>query len=211
MFKDLIRKSIEVYVDDMLVKSKAIGNHIERLNQMFNILWKYQIKLNSPEVCLQGRVRKISGLYGKSTRDRIKPREEQCILRDEFPQEAQRGHESRWQSGRIKSFYVASNRLMRTLFWRAKGVQEIWGDEEMRASTPGPQRAFRTPAALIKANRMGKALPIPRCFWGGSQRRLSQKGRESTIDSLLREQEAPRRRDQKSLAGKTSSGSHGRI
>ena len=46
MFKDLIWKSIEVYVDNMLVKSKTEGNHIEHLNQMFNILRKYRIKLN---------------------------------------------------------------------------------------------------------------------------------------------------------------------
>ena len=41
MFKDLIGKSIEVYMDDMLVKSKTVGDHIEHLNQMFNILQKY--------------------------------------------------------------------------------------------------------------------------------------------------------------------------
>ena len=38
MFKDLIRKSMEVYVDDMLVKSKTVRDHIEHLNKMFNIL-----------------------------------------------------------------------------------------------------------------------------------------------------------------------------
>ena len=38
MFKDLIGKSMEVYVDDMLVKSKIVGDHIEHLSQMFNIL-----------------------------------------------------------------------------------------------------------------------------------------------------------------------------
>ena len=46
MFKDLIGKSIEVYVDDMLIKSKPTRDHIEYLNQMFNILRKYRIKLN---------------------------------------------------------------------------------------------------------------------------------------------------------------------
>ena len=46
MFKDLIRKSMEVYVDDMLVKSKMVGGYIDYLNQMCNILWKYQIKFN---------------------------------------------------------------------------------------------------------------------------------------------------------------------
>ena len=32
MFMDLIGKSIEVYVYDMLVKSKMVGDHIEHLN-----------------------------------------------------------------------------------------------------------------------------------------------------------------------------------
>ena len=31
MFKDLIGKTIEVYVDDMLVKSKMAGGHIEHM------------------------------------------------------------------------------------------------------------------------------------------------------------------------------------
>ena len=38
MFKDLIGKSMKVYVDDMIVKSKMVGDHIEHMNQMFNIL-----------------------------------------------------------------------------------------------------------------------------------------------------------------------------
>ena len=31
MFKDLIGKSMEVYVDDMLVKSKMAGDHTKHL------------------------------------------------------------------------------------------------------------------------------------------------------------------------------------
>ena len=53
MFKDLIGKSIKVYMNNMLVKSKTIGDHIEHLNQMFNILQKYQMKLN-PLKCAFG-------------------------------------------------------------------------------------------------------------------------------------------------------------
>ena len=46
MLKNLIGKSKKVYVDDMLVKSKMAEDHIEHLNKMFNILQKYQMKLN---------------------------------------------------------------------------------------------------------------------------------------------------------------------
>ena len=37
---------MEVYVDDMLVKFKMAGDHVENLGQMFKILRKYQMKLN---------------------------------------------------------------------------------------------------------------------------------------------------------------------
>ena len=45
MFKDLIGKTMEVYVDDMLVKSRMAGGHVDHLEQMFEILRKYQMKL----------------------------------------------------------------------------------------------------------------------------------------------------------------------
>ena len=51
MLKNLIGKSIEVYVDDMLVK--IAGDYIEHLNQMFNILQKYRMKLNSLKCALE--------------------------------------------------------------------------------------------------------------------------------------------------------------
>ena len=46
MFKNLIGKIIEVYVDDMLVKSRAVKAHMDHLEQMFSILRKYEMKLN---------------------------------------------------------------------------------------------------------------------------------------------------------------------
>ena len=41
MFKDLIEKTIEVYMNDMLVKSRVARDHMDHLRQMFSILSKY--------------------------------------------------------------------------------------------------------------------------------------------------------------------------
>ena len=41
MFADQIGKNMEVYVDDMLVKSKTADNHISDLEECFNILRGY--------------------------------------------------------------------------------------------------------------------------------------------------------------------------
>ncbi|XP_063948111.1 uncharacterized protein LOC108203333 [Daucus carota subsp. sativus] len=53
MFKDQIGKTMEVYVDDMLVKSKEAQDHIQHLAEMFDILKKYRMKLN-PQKCVFG-------------------------------------------------------------------------------------------------------------------------------------------------------------
>lgn len=44
---------IEVYMDDMLVKSKAAEDHIKHLDEMFQILRKYRMNLN-PQKCVFG-------------------------------------------------------------------------------------------------------------------------------------------------------------
>jgi len=46
MFKHQISKTMKVYVDDMLVKSKRVVDRIENLAEMFAILCKYGMKLN---------------------------------------------------------------------------------------------------------------------------------------------------------------------
>src|SRR5574338_821224 len=46
MFKPQIGKTMEVYVDDMLVKSKKAVDHMDHLAEMFAVLRKYVMKLN---------------------------------------------------------------------------------------------------------------------------------------------------------------------
>ena len=53
MFRDQIGKTMEVYVDDMLVKSKKDVDHVTHLAEMFEILRKYRMKLN-PQKCVFG-------------------------------------------------------------------------------------------------------------------------------------------------------------
>lgn len=46
IFADLIGVNMEVYIDDMLIKSRQNSTHIEDLEQYFTILRKYRMKLN---------------------------------------------------------------------------------------------------------------------------------------------------------------------
>ena len=53
VFAEQIGKNMEVYVDDMLTKSKKAADHIADLSQTFDQLEKYQMKLN-PTKCIFG-------------------------------------------------------------------------------------------------------------------------------------------------------------
>jgi hypothetical protein len=53
MFHDQISGNVKVYVDDMLVKSKEEDDHLKDLEETFNTLRKYQMKLN-PSKCAFG-------------------------------------------------------------------------------------------------------------------------------------------------------------
>ena len=51
MFSHQIGRNVEVYVDNMLVKSKDKANHLDDLKETFSALCKYNIKLN-PAKCV---------------------------------------------------------------------------------------------------------------------------------------------------------------
>lgn len=53
MFAKLIGKTMEVYIDDMLVKSVKADQHIDHLRQAFEVLEQYNMKLN-PTKCSFG-------------------------------------------------------------------------------------------------------------------------------------------------------------
>src|SRR4051812_13863400 len=53
MFKLQIDQSMEVYVDDMLVKSTKRDDHICNLKESFGVLRSYEMKLN-PLKCIVG-------------------------------------------------------------------------------------------------------------------------------------------------------------
>ena len=62
IFKHLIGKNMEVYVDDILVKSIKKGDNIKDQIEAFEVLKKYKIKLNSAKCAFGVVLRKFLGL-----------------------------------------------------------------------------------------------------------------------------------------------------
>jgi len=71
LFHDMMHKEIEVYVDDMIAKSKPEEKHLINLWKLFERLRKYRLRLN-PAKCT---FREIARLYRKPERDRGGPQQ----------------------------------------------------------------------------------------------------------------------------------------
>ena len=47
VFEPQLGKNIEIYVDDMVVKSKVVFEHLGDLDSTFNVLRKHKLRLNA--------------------------------------------------------------------------------------------------------------------------------------------------------------------
>ena len=61
MFSHKIGRNVEVYVDDMLVKSDDKMEHLDNLKETFDTLRKYKMKLNPSKCVFAVSSRKLLG------------------------------------------------------------------------------------------------------------------------------------------------------
>ena len=61
MFEPQLGKNIEVYIDDLVVKSKVVSEHVGDLENIFEILRKYKLRLNTSKCSFGVGSRKCLG------------------------------------------------------------------------------------------------------------------------------------------------------
>ena len=61
MFKPQLGKNIEIYIDNMVVKSKVVSEHLEDLGGTFNVLRRHKLRLNASKCSFGVRSGKFLG------------------------------------------------------------------------------------------------------------------------------------------------------
>ena len=61
MFRDKIGRIVEVYIDDMVIKSKKEQGHINDLKEVFKVLQRYKLCLNADKCAFGVGVSKFLG------------------------------------------------------------------------------------------------------------------------------------------------------
>ena len=61
MFEPQLGRSIEIYIDDMVVKSKVVSEHVGDLTNIFEILRKHTLHLNASKCSFRVDLGKFLG------------------------------------------------------------------------------------------------------------------------------------------------------
>ena len=61
MFRDKIGRTVEVYIDDMVVKSKWEVQHIDDLKEVFEVLQQHKLCVNADKCAFRVEVGKFLG------------------------------------------------------------------------------------------------------------------------------------------------------
>ena len=76
MFAHQIGRNVQVYIDDMLVKSLREDDHLDDLRETFDTLRSFNMKLNPNKCAIRVTAGKILGLHGVPKRYRGQPGED---------------------------------------------------------------------------------------------------------------------------------------
>ncbi|GMP81860.1 hypothetical protein CsSME_00036427 [Camellia sinensis var. sinensis] len=96
MFADQLRKTMEVYIDDMVVKSKQEVEHLKNLQTTFDILKAYKLKLNAARCAFRVGSGMFLGYLVTRRRIETDPQQIKAILNLRPPPQAQKGAEVDW-------------------------------------------------------------------------------------------------------------------
>ena len=131
---------------------------------MFNILRKYRMKLNPLKYAFGVGSGKCLGFMVSQRGIKANPEKINVLLEMSFPMKPKEVMSLVGRVATLSCFVSQATDCCILFFDVLKGSKKFEWTKKMRARIPGPQRPLRTPVALIKANRMGKVLPIHRYF-----------------------------------------------
>ncbi|RDX68883.1 Retrovirus-related Pol polyprotein from transposon 17.6, partial [Mucuna pruriens] len=144
IFKDVIGNDVEVYVDDMVVKSTIVSEHCSALERVFGVLRRHQLKLN-PEKCSFGvQARRFLGFMLTERGIEANPKKCQAVINMRSPQSIK---EVQQLVGRITT-------LSRFISWLEKTAMPIFDTLKKGGNfawTPESEKAFLRLKALSAA------------------------------------------------------------
>ena len=141
MFTHQIGRNVQVYVDDMLVKSLCENDHLDDLQETFDTLRSYNMKLN-PSKCVFGvTVGKLLGFMVSQRGIEVNPEKVRVIMELEPPRTVKEGLNGKIAAlnrfvSKAKDKYLPFFRTLRKSFEWTDECQKAFEDLKKYLSSP---------------------------------------------------------------------------
>ncbi|KAJ9542559.1 hypothetical protein OSB04_029065 [Centaurea solstitialis] len=134
MFKEHLGRTMEVYIDDMLVKSERSIDHVAHLKQSFDILRQYKMKLNPTKCSFGVRAGKFLGYLVTQRGIEASPEQVKAITEIQSPRNVK---EVQKLTGRVTALtrFISRSSDKCHLFYNVlrKNQGFLWTDEHEKA------------------------------------------------------------------------------
>ncbi|GMP50878.1 hypothetical protein CsSME_00017309 [Camellia sinensis var. sinensis] len=148
MFKHLIGKTVEVYIDDMVVKTKESKGHLADLKEVFDILKTYRLQLNASKCAFGVGSGKFLGYL--VTRKGIEASSDQikAILELQSPTSAKQVQMLTGRAAALNRFISRSSDKCRPFFNLVKRATDFLWTEECEAALTDLKKYLTTTPVL---------------------------------------------------------------
>ncbi|KAL8108705.1 hypothetical protein AgCh_008657 [Apium graveolens] len=134
IFKDLIGKTMEVYVDDMLVKSLVKTDHITHLREAFEVLRYHKMMLNPTKCAFGVGSGKFLGLMVSKRGIEANPDKIKAILDMEPPKTVKDVQKLTGRVAALGRFISKSGDKCLSFFKSLKNIKDfVWSEENQKA------------------------------------------------------------------------------
>ena len=155
MFSHQIGRNVEVYVDDMLVKSKDKANYLDDLKETFSTLRKYNMKLNPTKCVFAVALGKFLGFMVSQREIEANPDKVKAIIKVKSPKTVKEVHSLIGKVAALNKFISRAIEKCMPFFKVLKKAFQ-WTDECEEALAK--LKEYLTKPPLLSPSVMGEKL-----------------------------------------------------
>ena len=134
IFKPLIGHTIEVYIDDIMVKSRTRGEHTWHLEETFRLIKAYNMKQNPAKCAFGDNANKFLGFMVTQRGIEVNPDQIKVVMETFTPSSKKKVAVPHWPSSCVGALYSLFHKQVKAFFPHTKSNQHDRMDKWLRAS-----------------------------------------------------------------------------
>ncbi|CAL8993162.1 unnamed protein product [Prunus brigantina] len=161
IFHDMISRNLEVYIDDVVIKSESKLGHLDDLRSAFERMWRHQLKMNPKKCAFRVSARNFLGFLVHQRGIEIDKNKAKAII-DAPPPKNKKGVQSLLgQINFLRMFIANSEGKVEPFssFLKLKDEEKFWSEETHQRTFDAIKEYLFKPPVLIPPKR-GRPLKL---------------------------------------------------